>query len=292
MANPVDQLQKSLNIQPQRNMSDKIFEQISRLIQSGDIPEGYVFPNESALCEQLSVGRSTIREAYKALELSGYVTRTKRGTIVNSYSTILEATPLKSVVAGAGDKHFQEFRLMLEGRAAALAAERVTEDNLTQLEEISAAFASSCAAENFDQIVALDRDFHEAIVSFTHNALFITAMAAIGEACEEKTREELSHVDTLQDVFNHLITDHQAILRALRRHDGETATNYIVAHLTGEPIISEEMPAEETAEETEEDYRTVLASLAEDEARIAEEESAKQNENKSFTLLPKFLRKK
>ena len=63
-------------------MSDMVYEKISMLIQNGDIPEGYVFPNEAVLCEQLAIGRSTIREAYKALELSGYVTRTKRGTIV------------------------------------------------------------------------------------------------------------------------------------------------------------------------------------------------------------------
>lgn len=87
-------------------MSDMVYEKISLLIQNGDIPEGYVFPNEAVLCEQLAIGRSTIREAYKALELSGYVTRTKRGTVVNSYSTILEATPLKAVVRNSDGEFF------------------------------------------------------------------------------------------------------------------------------------------------------------------------------------------
>lgn len=82
MATPIHQLQHLLDTRPQKNMSDMIYEKISQLIQSGEFPEGYVFPNESALCEMLSVGRSTIREAYKALELSGFVTRTKRGTTV------------------------------------------------------------------------------------------------------------------------------------------------------------------------------------------------------------------
>lgn len=86
MSNPIHQLQDLLNVRPQKNMSDMIYEKISQLIQTGEIPEGYIFPNESVLCEQLSIGRSTIREAYKGLELSGYVTRSKRGTIVNSYS--------------------------------------------------------------------------------------------------------------------------------------------------------------------------------------------------------------
>ena len=92
-------------------MSDMIYEKISQLIQSGELPEGYVFPNETVLCEQLSIGRSTIREAYKGLELSGYVTRTKRGTVVNSYSVILEATPLKAVIHGARETEFQKILL-------------------------------------------------------------------------------------------------------------------------------------------------------------------------------------
>lgn len=79
MSNPLNQLQSLLSVRSQKNMSDMVYEKISMLIQNGDIPEGYVFPNEAVLCEQLAIGRSTIREAYKALELSGYVTRTKRG---------------------------------------------------------------------------------------------------------------------------------------------------------------------------------------------------------------------
>ena len=91
----------ALNVQPAQNMSDRLFNRISQMIMSGKLPEGYVFPNEAVLCEQLHVGRSTIREAYKALELSGYVTRSKRGTFVNSKLDILSATPMKEAFAAA-----------------------------------------------------------------------------------------------------------------------------------------------------------------------------------------------
>lgn len=290
MENPVDQLQKSLNIQPQRNMSDKIFEQISRLIQSGQIPEGYVFPNESVLCEQLSVGRSTIREAYKALELSGYVTRTKRGTIVNSYATILEATPLKSVVAGTNDEHFMEYRLMLEGQAAALAADRATEEDIAQLQEIADAIISYSSGTDYDQIVALDRSFHEAIVSLSHNALMITSMAAIGEACEEKTREELSHVGALDEVLYRINKGHRDIVEAIRRHDYQAAMNQMLAHLTG---LSPDLAAGDLK-----DGRAGLSPADQtdrpDDFQAASHENA-QNDSKPFSLMntiQRFLRKK
>ena len=59
-----------LNIRPMKNMSDYLYQKISGMIMNGTLPEGYVFPNEAQLCEQLGVGRSTLREAYKALELT------------------------------------------------------------------------------------------------------------------------------------------------------------------------------------------------------------------------------
>ena len=179
MSNPGNPFQSLLNIRPQKNMSDIIYEKISHLIQSGELPEGYTFPSETILCEQLSIGRSTIREAYKALELSGYVTRTKRGTTVNNYSAILEATPLKAVIHGASHEDFLEFRLMLEGQAAALAAERIKPEEANRLQQIQDDLAYARHNGNYDLIPSLDRNFHETIAACTRNPLMITSMAAM-----------------------------------------------------------------------------------------------------------------
>lgn len=214
-------------------MSDMVYEKISMLIQNGDIPEGYVFPNEAVLCEQLAIGRSTIREAYKALELSGYVTRTKRGTIVNSYSTILEATPLKAVIRGASGEDFLEFRLMLEGQTAALAAERATPDEVRQLRKIHDELVEARLNGNYDRIALLDRNFHEAIAAYTHNPLMITCMAAIAEACETQTREDFSNLSSLVDTLDQMASMHHAILDSIRNQSpGEAMTN-MLNHIAG-----------------------------------------------------------
>lgn len=233
MPNPMNQLQDLLNLRPQKNMSDIIYEKISRLIQSGELPEGYVFPNETALCEQLSIGRSTIREAYKGLELSGYVTRTKRGTIVNSYSVILEATPLKAVIHGASQENFLEFRLMLEGQTAALAAERATHEEWDQLQLIQDRLIAARQNNQFEQISSLDRSFHESVAAYTHNPLMITAMAAIAESCEIGTQEALSNISALSKTLEQMIVMHQAILDAIRNQSPEEAMTNMLNHIAG-----------------------------------------------------------
>lgn len=233
MPNPMNQLQDLLNLRPQKNMSDIIYEKISRLIQGGELPEGYVFPNETALCEQLSIGRSTIREAYKGLELSGYVTRTKRGTIVNSYSVILEATPLKAVIHGASQENFLEFRLMLEGQTAALAAERATPEEWDQLQLIQDRLIAARQNNQFEQISSLDRSFHESVAAYTHNPLMITAMAAIAESCEIGTQEALSNISALSKTLEQMIVMHQAILDAIRNQSPEEAMTNMLNHIAG-----------------------------------------------------------
>lgn len=226
-------LQNLLDIQPQKNMSDKIFEQISALIRSGELKEGYVFPNEAVMCEQLSIGRSTIREAYKALELSGYVTRSKRGTVVNGQAAILRATPLKTMVGQSSDQDFLEFRLMLEGQTAFLAALRATNEDLKQLKSTQIRLQAAASEGDCEKMAALDKQFHEEIAAASHNLLMITAMAAVADAWESETKKNFFHIaKTNSDTLREIIGDHQEILAAIENRDPETAKERIIAHIS------------------------------------------------------------
>lgn len=233
MPNTVNPLQDLLNIRPQKNMSDMIYEKISQLIQNGSLPEGYTFPNETILCEQLSIGRSTIREAYKALEFSGYVTRTKRGTVVNSYAVILESTPLKAVIHGASHQDFLEFRLMLEGQTAALAAERAAPEEADRLQQLQDKLILARQNTDYNEIAALDRSFHESIANYSHNPLMITSMAAIAEACENETRESFSRLSVLSETLDQIVYLHQAIIDSIRNQSPGEAMTHMLNHIAG-----------------------------------------------------------
>lgn len=232
MAVNTSNLNLLLNLSPQQNMSDKIFTRISELIRSGELPEGYVFPNETILCEQLGIGRSTIREAYKALELAGYVTRSKRGTIVNSSQTILGATPLKSVVSQSSSQDFLEFRLMLEGETASLAAARASSDEVQKLQEILTNLEEADNAKDYSRMNDLDRDFHESIATATHNPMMITSMAAVSEIWSTETKRNFYNAAAHNPaVFARMHTQHQEILDAIRNQDSAKASQLMKAHI-------------------------------------------------------------
>lgn len=233
MPTSADQLQELLDIQPQQNMSDKIYQQISTLIQNGQIPEGYIFPNENVMCQKFSIGRSTIREAYKALELYGYVTRTKKGTIVNSLTDIMGSTPLKAIATTVSSENFIEFRLMLEGQSAASAAERATTEELDKIQDIQNKLVASRNDGSAKQMAELDRNFHEAIARSTHNPLLINAMTAVAEIWNTETKRNFFKAATTNpEIFDKMITQHQAILDAIKSHDQSSAAERMREHIT------------------------------------------------------------
>lgn len=95
-----------------RNISDVIFRRIRDAIISGELPPGYVFPNENELCKKLNIGRSSLREAYSPLETLKLISRSKAGTYVNdldiyqnamNFEAIAKQTDVKNIARVSPD---------------------------------------------------------------------------------------------------------------------------------------------------------------------------------------------
>ena len=72
-----------------KNISQTLFQRFKDLILSGKFPEGYMLPNENVVSNALGIGRSTLREAYTALAVFGFIKRSKAGTFVNKITDIV-----------------------------------------------------------------------------------------------------------------------------------------------------------------------------------------------------------
>ena len=71
------------------NISQNLFQRFKELITDGRLPAGYMLPNENVVSELLGVGRSTLREAYTALAVFGFIRRSKAGTYINEIENIV-----------------------------------------------------------------------------------------------------------------------------------------------------------------------------------------------------------
>ena len=124
----------------EKNVSlvESVAEDIIKLILDNRMQPGDRLPNEHALAEQLNVGRSTVREAMKALRSRNILeTRQVSGTYVSHKQGIPE-DPLGLTLLGTDDKvsmDLQEVRLIFEPEIAAMAAVNATEEDIERLEK-------------------------------------------------------------------------------------------------------------------------------------------------------------
>src|SRR5207247_10402664 len=93
---------------------------------------------ERELCQKLGVGRASLREALKALEIMGMIeTRLGDGTYVCPRSDFL-ARPLLWAITGSSKTEAEELieaRKLIEWELVGLAAERATSEELTDIGE-------------------------------------------------------------------------------------------------------------------------------------------------------------
>ncbi len=137
---------------------DSTYEKLRNGIVSGDFPPGMHLV-ETALAETLGVSRTPIREALSRLEQDGLVDRGSRGLQVRDRSPaeILEIF---------------EVRIVLEGMAARLAAERHSEVDRIRIQGHLARLTSERAAEPAT-LAEINRDFHRSIWLSSHNRTLI-----------------------------------------------------------------------------------------------------------------------
>ena len=194
-----------------------------RIVQ-GEFPEGRTLPTESELCVELSVSRTALREAMKALAAKGLVeSRPKTGTRVCERRNwnLLDPDILAWLyTAGLNRDHYDalsEVRRIVEPAAARLAARRASEEDLGKIRR---AFQGLCdAGEDVEAGIEPDVKFHLSILEAAGNPFLAPLGALIRSALAESFRLSSS----LPDAQQRSLQRHGAVLEAIEAGDGAAA---------------------------------------------------------------------
>lgn len=158
--------------------------QLREQVLSGQWAVGGRLPAETELAQRLEVGRSTVREAVRALVHAGLLeTRQGSGTYVRSVTPEAGWEPRlrRAAVLDA-----YEVRQALEVQAARLAASRRTDADLAALHSCLAERERARAHGKDARFIELDLAFHRAVVAAAHNPLlaemFDSFVAVLREA--------------------------------------------------------------------------------------------------------------
>jgi len=212
-----------------------IVEQIEKLLEKGELHPGDQLPPERALAEQFQVSRASVREALRTLELLGVVeTRPGGGTFIRQVSPDDLMKPLQSLIArGHSVRDVIEVRGVVEPALAALAAERISDDQLAELRRILAEQERKVAAG--EPYIEEDTRFHQVIGDAAHNDLLTTMLSVIWDVLRT-SRESWSQTNQRAHAS---LDAHKRILDALARRDAEAARAASADHIraVGEGIL-------------------------------------------------------
>lgn len=221
-----ERLFTSLQSIASRGLSDTLLDRLVEMILDGTLPPGYEFPNENVICSNLNIGRSTLRETYKALMALGFITRSKRGTKVNKTRKIISSVPLNFIVRNSNLDDLDDFRKMLETETAYRAAKNASEEQVAEIKRVL-----DYMRENVSNIEALtkgDTSFHLAIANGSQNTMMINTVTAV--LSEIETSAHMGYY-TDTSTIGKSIYFHEQIYDAIHARDKERARTAMRSHI-------------------------------------------------------------
>ena len=228
-------------------VSEDIIEQVRDMITSGRLKPGDRLPAERDLAQTLSVGRSAVREAIRALESLGLVeARPGEGTFVTMRGESAERDPISTALYQAWNtqRKLFEVRQVIEPDLAALAARRATTEHIEKLRAILN--EQEAGIRNGESGGKQDTMFHYVTAEATGNEVLVQIMDSLMDLLS-KTREA-----SLQQGERRAqsLKQHRAILHAIEVRNPLLAERRMRDHIAGiERLVfaSEQQAAEEPA---------------------------------------------
>ncbi len=196
------------------SLRGRVFQKLREDILSGKYKEHEEL-KEVAIGEELGVSRTPVREAFRQLELEGLI------QIVPNRGAYVTGITAKDV------KDIYMIRSLLEGLCARLATEKITKEQMEEMEENIYLAEFHASKGHMDQMAELDNRFHDILY----------------EACDSKMLEH-----TLRDYHQYVLRvrqktlstnmrgrasndEHRQIMEAIKAGDADQAEKLANKHM-------------------------------------------------------------
>jgi DNA-binding GntR family transcriptional regulator len=173
--------------------------------------------DERALCHQLGVSRTPVREAMTLLEQEGFLRTEPRRGIFIVRKTKAQIVEMIQVWAA------------LESMAARLAGERATDAQIAGLRHMFDSFIDENPYDHIDEYSDANIAFHQALIRLSRSDLIIATTDNLFLHVRAVRKATIAHGDRAE----RSLADHLAIIEALARRDGEAAERLSRDHALG-----------------------------------------------------------
>lgn len=219
-----------LPLKKRQGLPDELASIIIRRIEGGDFKLGDVLPSEQALAEIYQVSRTVVREALARLKYEGII-MSKRG----SGPVVCSVAPQKGFPMEVDSESeaplssFFEFRMLMEGEAAALAAIRHTPEHAARFKEYLDAMSK--ALEEKTSGADPDYQFHCLIADASGNEYVSTFTKYLSTKIWMRVYSARGLSNKIRKRAQRVFEEHTAIFEAIIARDPVAARAAAHAHL-------------------------------------------------------------
>ncbi|HET8875138.1 MAG TPA: GntR family transcriptional regulator [Casimicrobiaceae bacterium] len=202
------------SLQPTPTIVEQVYRTILDAICDGRLPPGERLTQES-VAAKLAVSRQPVGQALLLLKQQKFVSEAgRRGLMVAP----LDRDFMRSIY---------ELRLGIEPLAATLASRRANGSDVARGEAIIAAGKAAVRDNSITDLIASDMRFHMLLYELSGNRLFVDLMEELWNHLRRAMREVLQHREYRKAIW----VEHEQILRAVTKRDGDAAAALVRAHL-------------------------------------------------------------
>lgn len=212
-------------------ISDNIAEQILRYAEENQIQVGEQLPSERQLARYFGVGRTSVREGLRRLEILGQVeiipskgVYLKEGAI----GTIDKVLKLWLKRNERAIRELVELRVALETKTAHMAARRATQMQIEKMADQIEQMQFAADHDDADTFLDADNAFHDTIAEAAGNTLIRRTLASVSK---EIVVYRMATAHLGKDALERSLADHRAIFEAIKARDPAAAWRSMHDHI-------------------------------------------------------------
>lgn len=195
-------------------LSWQVAEEIRILIRKNELVSGERL-SEQKLCDQLGVSRTPLREALRMLSSEGLV------KISPNKGASVAQVSIENVF------HMFETMSILEGSCARLAAERISDADLAEMERLHGQLEKLYSSNDPDGYMKFNQNFHKFVQEKAGNPILNKIVTGLRDMIRLHRYRQIYSPGR----FDASMEEHRGLMEAFRARDGERAERLMKTHL-------------------------------------------------------------
>lgn len=204
----------SINLSNYMPLRELVFKVLKEAIITEELKPGERLM-EVKLAEDMGVSRTPVREAIRKLELEGLVVMVPRKGAYVADISVKDAAEVF------------EIRWALEGLAASLASQRITDMEIKELEKVLEDIQEAAKTSNTEMIIKKDSEFHNILFNSTKNERLAQIINNLKQQIYRFRVESFRNPER----FKKTIQEHKAIIDAIKERDADKAEKITKNHI-------------------------------------------------------------